>query len=153
MGISVNYCLAVPDIYYQDAEICAAVQDNPVQIGGRDCYYNDPSDLYSVDATLLSENLGPLSFDFGFWIGVEVRSSNNYCLWLGNEDWEVCVSRCTTPENITRSAFIEDVTAEFVDALVDRTDITAFELFGSIIVAIIVFIVSSIISLLIPAGA
>jgi hypothetical protein len=152
MGISVDYCLAVPDIYYEDAEICATVQDNPVQIGSRDCYYGSSSDLYSVDATLLSENLGPASFDFGFWVGVEVKSSNNVCLWLGNEDWEVCVSRCTTHDSITDTPFIEDVAAQFVNELIEEIDIDAVKLLGSIIVAVIVFIVSTILSPILGAA-
>jgi len=143
MGISVDYCLAVPDAI-GDGEVCAAIQDNPVQIGGRDCFYGETDELYSVDASLLSENLGPLSFSFGFWIGIEMNGPE-VCLWLGSEDLEVCVNECTTPDRVETVEFITNVTEDFVDEVADEINNTVVTNAASIIVAVIVFIVLAII--------
>jgi len=64
----------------------------------------------------------------------------------------VCVNECTTPDGITGTPFIEDVVAQFVDDLIEEIDITAIELLGSIIVAVIVFIVSTILSPILGAA-
>lgn len=144
MGVDVRHCLAVPDTFGA-GEICGAIKDNPVQSGSRDCYFGSTPDLFSVDATLLSEDLGPVSFNFGFWIGIEVRNGKT-CVWLGNEDYEICTKNCSTGNDLPSDTALASVAQEFVDEWAEENDIEGFQLLAGIIVAIIVLLIQALAS-------
>lgn len=146
MGVSFDYCLVVPD-YLGAGEICAAANNNPVQITSRDCYYTNTPTMYSVDASLLSENIGGYNFEFGFWAGIEVTSTG-VCLWLGNEDYEVCTKVCTTPDNIQNAEVLSELADDYVSEMEAKTGDPIWVIFGGIIAAVIVWALATIFAII-----
>lgn len=139
MGISFNYCQAIPDVYYNDAEVCATIQDNPVQIGSRECSFFETSELYSVDATLASENLGPYEFSIGFWVGAEVDpSTGEVCVWMGNEDAGICNWTCNYPDQIAIVDDIYPLVEDTLNEIADEYNIGLWDIIGAIAVLVVV---------------
>lgn len=149
MGISFNHCLVVPD-YLGSGEVCAAVRDNPVTLGTRDCFFRESPEMYSVDATLLSEDIAGYSFEFGFWAGIEVdENTGGVCLWIGNEDYQICEKVCT--DSLQDEEAIYNLAKDFNDAMVEKTGHNAFEVLGAIIVLVLVAFLIAVFELI--AGA
>lgn len=142
MAIDFNYCQAIPDIHFNDAEICASIRNNPVQIGSRECSYFETSELYSVDATLASENLGPYEFSIGFWVGVEVNETGEVCVWIGNENVGICNWVCNYPDQIAIADDIYPLVEETLNEIAAEYDIGFWDIIGAIAVLVVVALVA-----------
>lgn len=123
MGLSYNRCIALPTVDLNDfefgtREVC--IDLNVVRDGTRQCASGSTPPMQSFDFTLLKRDIDDnVTFDLSIWMGIELLGNGRACLWMGQEEYGVCVNSCGFP--VAANPALADVRS-LADSFVEELD-------------------------------
>lgn len=101
MGLSFHKCLPLPAVDLDDFEVGTrevCIDLNTLSDGTRQCSSGSTPPMQSFDFTLLKRDIDDnVTFDLSIWMGIELLGNGRACLWMGQEEYGVCVNDCGFP--------------------------------------------------------